>query len=154
MNWEGVKVTGKGVLSHVKIPGSGLPVCKQLPTVNWTLDSLQLSLRASQVALVVKNPSANAGDPGDRDSIPGLGRSPRGGNIGNHSSILAWKIPGTVEPGGLQSMGSQSWTQLNMHVCTHTHTHTHTHTSPNHWKFHQPSAEGPLKKQGKPKCSI
>ena len=24
-----------------------------------------------------------------------------------HSSILAWKIPGTEEPGGLQSMGSQ-----------------------------------------------
>ena len=23
-----------------------------------------------------------------------------------HSSILAWKIPGTEEPGGLQSMGS------------------------------------------------
>jgi len=24
-----------------------------------------------------------------------------------HSSILAWEIPGTEEPGGLQSMGSQ-----------------------------------------------
>ena len=24
-----------------------------------------------------------------------------------HSSILAWKIPWTEEPGGLQSMGSQ-----------------------------------------------
>ena len=29
-----------------------------------------------------------------------------------HSSILAWRIPGTEEPGGLQSMVSQSWTQL------------------------------------------
>ena len=29
-----------------------------------------------------------------------------------HSSILAWKIPWTEEPGGLQSMGSQSQTQL------------------------------------------
>ena len=30
-----------------------------------------------------------------------------------HSSILAWKIPWTEEPGGLQSPGSQmSWTQL------------------------------------------
>ena len=29
-----------------------------------------------------------------------------------HSSILAWKIPGTEEPGGLQSMGSQSQTRL------------------------------------------
>ena len=29
-----------------------------------------------------------------------------------HSSTLAWKIPWTEEPGGLQSVGSQSWTQL------------------------------------------
>ena len=29
-----------------------------------------------------------------------------------HSSILAWEIPSTEEPGGLQSMGSHSWTQL------------------------------------------
>ena len=30
-----------------------------------------------------------------------------------HSSILAWEIPWTEEPGGLQSMGSQkSWTRL------------------------------------------
>ena len=28
--------------------------------------------------------------------------------IATHSSILAWKIPGTEEPGGLQFMGSQS----------------------------------------------
>ena len=35
-------------------------------------------MQASQVALVIKNPSANAG---------------------------AWKIPGTGEPGGLLSMG-------------------------------------------------
>ena len=35
--------------------------------------------RASQVALVVKNPPANAGDI-DVGSIPGLGRSPGGGH--------------------------------------------------------------------------
>ena len=29
-----------------------------------------------------------------------------------HSSILAWRIPRTKEPGGLQSMGSQSRTRL------------------------------------------
>ena len=28
-------------------------------------------------------------------------------NMATHSSILAWKIPWTEEPGGLQSMGSQ-----------------------------------------------
>ena len=29
-----------------------------------------------------------------------------------HSSILGWRIPWTEEPGGLQSIGSQSWTPL------------------------------------------
>ena len=53
--------------------------------------------------LVVKNPPANAGEAG---LIPGSERSPGGGN-GTHSSILAWKIPWTEEPGGLQSRGSQ-----------------------------------------------
>ena len=33
--------------------------------------------------------------------------------MATHSSILAWEIPWTEEPGGLQSMGSQkSWAQL------------------------------------------
>jgi len=39
--------------------------------------------------------------------IPGLGRSPGEGNGSTHSSILAWRIPWTEEPGGLQSMGSR-----------------------------------------------
>ena len=51
--------------------------------------------------------------------------------IATHSSILAWRIPWTEEPGRQQSMGSQEvdtneW--LSMHTLTHTHTHTHTHT--------------------------
>ena len=32
--------------------------------------------------------------------------------MATHSSVLAWKIPGTREPGGLPSMGLQSWTRL------------------------------------------
>ena len=32
------------------------------------------------------------------------------------SSILAWRIPWTEEPGGLQSVGSQSQIQLSMHA--------------------------------------
>ena len=32
--------------------------------------------------------------------------------MGTHSSILAWKIPWTEEPGRLQSTGLQSWTRL------------------------------------------
>ena len=62
---------------------------------------------ASQVAKVVKNLPANAGDAGDTGSIPGLERSPGVGNGKTHSSILAWKIPWTEEPGELKSMGSQ-----------------------------------------------
>ena len=61
------------------------------------------TLMAFPGSSVVMNPPANAGDVG---SILGSGRSPGEGN-GNHSSILAWKIPWTEEPGGLQSMGLQ-----------------------------------------------
>ena len=32
--------------------------------------------------------------------------------MATHSSVLAWRIPGTGEPGGLPSLGSQSRTQL------------------------------------------
>ena len=41
---------------------------------------------------------------GDLGSTPGSGRSLGGGN-GTHSSILAWRIPWTEEPGGLQFLG-------------------------------------------------
>ena len=110
-------------------------------------------IRASQVAPVVKNPPANAGDIRDSGLIPGSGRSPGEGHghppqysclenptdrgawraavhgvvksgtrlsdftftfhfhalekvMATHSSVLAWRIPGTGEPGGLPSMGS------------------------------------------------
>ena len=55
---------------------------------------------------MVKNLTANAEDTGDVGSIPGSGRSP-GGGYATHISILAWRIPWTEEPGGLQSMGLQ-----------------------------------------------
>ena len=53
-----------------------------------------------------KNPPASAGDIRDVGLIPGSGRSPGGGN-GTPLSILAWEIPWSEEPGGLQSMGPQ-----------------------------------------------
>ena len=40
--------------------------------------------------------------------------------MATHCSTLAWEIPGTEEPGGLLSIGSQIWTrlkQLSMHAC-------------------------------------
>ena len=39
--------------------------------------------------------------------------------MATHSRILAWRIPWTGEPGGLQSMGSHSWIQLSMHSHLH-----------------------------------
>ena len=51
---------------------------------------------------MVKNLPANAGDAG---SI--LGLSPLEEEMAIHSSILAWKIPWTVEPGRLQSLTFQ-----------------------------------------------
>ena len=36
--------------------------------------------------------------------------------MATHSSILAWRIPRTAEPGGLQSKGSQSQTRLSTHI--------------------------------------
>ena len=35
--------------------------------------------------------------------------------MATHSSVLAWRIPGTGEPGGLQSLGSHSRTRLKQH---------------------------------------
>ena len=42
----------------------------------------------------------------------GRGRTYTYGRYGTHASALAWRLPWTEEPGGLQSMGSQSRTRL------------------------------------------
>ena len=66
----------------------------------------------SQVAPVVKNKPAYAGDLRDTDSAPGLKE------MATHSSILAWRIPWTEEPGRLQSKWSvgRDWSDL---ACMH-----------------------------------
>ena len=53
-----------------------------------------------------KNLPASVGDIRDMGSIPVSGRFPGGGH-GTYSSIFAWRIPWTEEPGRLQSIGSQ-----------------------------------------------
>ena len=58
------------------------------------------------MVLGVKNPLANAGDIRDAGSIVG-GEDPLEEEIAIHSSILAWRIPWTEEPEGLQFMGLQ-----------------------------------------------
>ena len=61
---------------------------------------------ASQVAPVVQNPSANAGDVTDAGSISGSGK-PLEEGMATHSSFLAWIIPRAEKPGRLQSTGLQ-----------------------------------------------
>ena len=55
---------------------------------------------------VVKNLPASAGDTAELGLILGSGTSMEEG-MATHSSVLAWRIPWTEEPDGLQSMGSQ-----------------------------------------------
>ena len=54
---------------------------------------------------MVKNLPANAGDIGDSADLPV--EDLLGEEMATHSSILAWKILWTEEPGRPQSMGSQ-----------------------------------------------
>ena len=48
--------------------------------------------------LVVKNPTANAGD------IRDMGQEDLEEGMAKHFSILVWRIPWTEEPGGLWSI--------------------------------------------------
>ena len=68
--------------------------------------------RASLVAQLVKNQPAM-----QETQVRSLGQEdPLEREMATHSSILAWEIPWTEEPGGLQSWG-RNWTRLSM--CTH-----------------------------------
>ena len=60
----------------------------------------------TQVALLVKNPPANAGDTRGAGSIPGSGGSLGGGN-GNPLQYSCLEVLWAEEPRGLQSMGLQ-----------------------------------------------
>ena len=59
-----------------------------------------------RMALVVKTLPANVGDLGDAVRSPGR-EDPLEEDMSTHSSILAWRIPWTEGPGGLQSTGLQ-----------------------------------------------
>ena len=92
--WEQRKLLGRGSL--------GLSIDRSLFLKNY------LSHQASQVALVVKSLPAM-----QETWVQSLGwEDPLEEGMATHSSILSWRIPWTEEPGGLQPMGSQSWTRL------------------------------------------
>ena len=60
---------------------------------------------------MVKNPTANPGDKRDVGFLSQEDTLAKEAMV-TPSSILAWRIPGTEEPGGPQSIGSQSQTGL------------------------------------------
>ena len=62
---------------------------------------------ASNGTQVVKNPPANAEDM-RHGFDPWVRKIPLEEGMTTHSSILAWRITRTEEPGWLQSMGSQT----------------------------------------------
>ena len=74
--------------------------------VQWLL----ANMRAPQVAPVVKNPPANAGDVRDSGSVPGLGRYPGGG----HEDPLQYScLENPMDRGAWQAVihrVTQTWT--------------------------------------------
>ena len=98
--WSGMPFPSPGDLPNPGIePRSPTLQADSLPSEPPGKPSTRLIIAlgntgGSQVALVVKNPPANGGDPLDE-------------GMETNSSILAWSIQWTEEPGGLQTMGSQ-----------------------------------------------
>ena len=65
---------------------------------------LHTEMGFQKVVVVVKNPPVNAADLRDKGSIPNQqgGEDPLDKEMATHSSTVAWRIPWTEEPGGLQ----------------------------------------------------
>ena len=61
--------------------------------------------------------------------------------MANHSRILAWRIPWTAEPGGLQSMGSQSQTQTQLSHWAHLSTSSQQLTQSINWSIFRFSSQ-------------
>ena len=92
-------VTRKSLCSCLSLPTSYAPTFNELKI---------LIVQASLVAQMVKKPPAMwktwVRSLGWEDSLEE--------EMATHSSILAWGIPRTEEPGGLQTTGLQSWMGL------------------------------------------
>ena len=98
---------GKNVKCHREDGPGKDPPCPRGLTFRW-----HASLGASQVALVVKNPPANARDIRDMGSIPGSGRPPEGGH--GHP-LQCFSLENPMDRGAWQAAVhrvAKSWTQL------------------------------------------
>ena len=99
------KITVSSKAVFTPIPHSGYPRALQAK-MKSSLWAIPIIIGSFPGGTMVKNQPASVGDKRDSGSI--LGREvPLEEEMATHSSILAWRIPWTEKPGGLQSMGSQ-----------------------------------------------
>ena len=100
-----------GEMKTILITGFNMETRQLMGTTSNQLETVSHhELKSARGWRVRRNNNAcNAADPG---LIPGL-EDPLEKEMATHSSILAWRIPWTEEPGGLHSMGSQSQIWLN-----------------------------------------
>ena len=119
---EGRKLEKENVVSCCREGKKGLE--KHLQTTMVLVPFIDL-VRASQVMLVIRKPPTKQET--QEMWVWDLGwEDPLEEEMTAHSSILAWKISWTEEPGGLHSMRLQRVRHGWVAECTHTHTHTHT----------------------------
>ena len=119
MSWRTSSVNANRSISFLLTTAKN-PVLSDAVYIQYILQYISVALYwASQVALVVKNPPANAGDIREAGLIPGSGRSPGGGH-GNPLQDSCLENP--VERGAWQATVhgiAKSWTQfkqLSMYV--------------------------------------
>ena len=101
---------------------------------------------APQLALVVKNLAASAGDIETR--VRSLGcKDPLERKRATHSSVLAWGVLWEEDPGGLQPTGLQRVGHIRSDY-THTYSHTHDGLVPSTSVHPDRPAPGPPKRGG------
>ena len=85
----------------------------------FIFSNIYLLSRAPQVAQLVMNPPANAGDTRDTDSIPGSGRYP---GVGNSNPLQCSCLENFIDRGACWATvtgTTKGWTWLSMHAHTH-----------------------------------
>ena len=107
----GTRLSELAEMSAVSLPGSS--ASREIWVLTWVGFGEQglgsIRLRASLGGSMVKKPPAK-----QETQVQSLGRKdPLEKEMATHSSVLAWRIPWTEEPGGLQPIGSKnSWIRL------------------------------------------